>query len=32
VGEPVRLRGRRKTRGKCSNGRSQDGRRDRRRP
>src|ERR1022692_2313493 len=32
VDELVRLRGRRKTRGKCSNGRPQDGRRDRRRP
>src|SRR5438034_8620649 len=29
-GEPVRLRGRRKTRGKCNKGRPQDGRRDRR--
>jgi hypothetical protein len=32
VGEPLKLRGRRKTRGKCDKGRPQDGRRDRRRP
>jgi hypothetical protein len=32
VGDPLKLRGRRKTRGKCNKGRPQDGRRDRRRP
>ena len=32
VGEPLKLRGRRETRGKCNKGRPQDGRRDRRRP
>ena len=32
VGEPLRLRGRRKTRGKCNKGRPRDGRSDCRRP